>query len=158
LAVITREEKLDKFISEFNELIIFFVRLFNIMDKKEKASHPATIFQCYTLRHLKDSKGMTMKQLSNIMGLATSTMTRNIDKMVKKDYLERVRGELDRREVLIRVTQKGRELSKKIKEAERYFSTKLVEEIPEDEWDNVLSSLNILLKAFQKRREVYLAS
>jgi len=156
--VLTREEKLDKFIAEFNELIVFFVRLFNMMDKKEKASHPATIFQCYTLRYLKDSKGMTMKQLSTMMGLATSTMTRNIDKMVKKGYLERVRGELDRREVLIRVTSKGRDLSKKIKEAERYFSTKLVEEIPEKEWDNVLSSLNLLLKAFQKRRETYLAS
>lgn len=156
--MLTREEKLDKFIAEFNELIVFFVRLFNMMDKKEKASHPATIFQCYTLRYLKDSKGMTMKQLSTMMGLATSTMTRNIDKMVKKGYLERVRGELDRREVLIRVTSKGRDLSKKIKEAERYFSTKLVEEIPEKEWDNVLSSLNLLLKAFQKRRETYLAS
>lgn len=158
MALVTREEKLERFIGEFNELTVFFVRLFNIMDKKEKASHPATIFQCYTLRYLKDSKGMTMKQLSNIMGLATSTMTRNIDKMVKKDYLERVRGELDRREVLIRMTKKGRELTKKIQDAERYFSTKLVDEIPEDEWDNVLSSLNLLLKAFQKRREAYLAS
>ena len=154
----SREEKVEKFIAEFNELIVFFVRLFNIIDKKEKASHPATIFQCYTLRHLRNSKGMTMKQLSNVMGLACSTMTRNIDKMVKKGYLERVRGELDRREVLIRITHKGRELSKKIKEAERYFSMKLIDEIPEDEWDNVLSSLNLLLKAFQKRREAYLAS
>jgi DNA-binding MarR family transcriptional regulator len=128
------------------------------MDKKEKAGHPATLFQCYALRYLKNSKGMTMKQLSNTMGLATSTMTRNIDKMVKKGYLERVRGELDRREVLIRMTPKGKELTKKIHEAERYFSIKLVNEIPENEWDNVLSALNLLLKAFQKRREAYLAS
>ena len=153
----TREDKLEKFLNEFNELITFFVHLFSIVDKKEKARHQATISQCYALRSIKDYKGITMKQLSDNMGLATSTMTRNIDKMVKIGYLERVRGELDRRQVLIRLTGKGRELVKNIQESERYFTLKVVNEIPETEWDNVLHSMNLLLRAFQKRREAHMA-
>jgi len=159
--VITREDKLDKFLNEFNELITFFVHLFSIVDKKEKARHRATISQCYALRSIKESikdyKGITMKQLSDNMGLATSTMTRNIDKMVKIGYLERIRGELDRRQVLIRLTGKGKELVKNIHESERYFTLKVVNEIPETEWDNVLHSMNLLLRAFQKRREAHIA-
>ena len=153
----TREEKLDKFLKEFNELITFFVHLFSVVDKKEKARHRATISQCYTLRSLKDCKGMTMKQLSYAVGLASSTMTRNIDKMVKIGYIERIRGELDRREVMIRLTTKGRDLVKTIQDSERYFTAKVTEAIPETEWDNVLSSLNILLKSFQSRREAHMA-
>jgi DNA-binding MarR family transcriptional regulator len=154
----TREDKVDRFIKEFNELITFFVHLFSVVDRKEKARHHATISQCYTLRHLKDCKGLTMKQLSDSMGLATSTMTRNTDKLVKIGCLERVRGELDRREVLIRLTAKGKELVKNIQESERYFTLKVVNEIPETEWDNVLHSMNLLLKAFQKRREAHVAA
>lgn len=147
------EERFHRFISEFNELTLYLVRLFKIIDKK--ANYPATAFQYYTLQSLKDTKGMTMKQLSTFMGLASSTMTRNIDKLVKKGYLERRRSELDRREIYIRITPKGKELTKKIQEAERDFSQKLFKEIPENEWKNILSALNFILKVFQKRKEVF---
>jgi DNA-binding MarR family transcriptional regulator len=59
--------------------------------------------------------------------------------------------------VLIRLTGKGKELVKNIHESERYFTLKVVNEIPETEWDNVLHSMNLLLRAFQKRREAHIA-
>lgn len=154
--MVAQDEKIEKFIKEFNELVTFFVRVFSEVDRKEKLRHRATISQCYTLRSLKGYKGMTMKQLSDTMGLATCTMTRNIDKMAKIGYIERIRGEMDRREVLIRLTPKGKELVKTIQESERHFTSKVVNEIPENEWDNILSSLNLLLKVFQRTREAHM--
>jgi DNA-binding MarR family transcriptional regulator len=148
-----RKEKLEQFLEEFHELITFFVHLFSVVDKREKSKYKATISQCYTLRSLKGCKGMTMKQLSETMGIAKSTMTRNIDKMVKNGYLERVRGELDKREVLIRLAKKGRKLVKIMHESEKYFTLKVVKDIPEEVWDDVLISLRYLLKAFKKRKE-----
>ena len=152
-----RKEKLKKFHSEFHELVTFFVHLFSVVDKGEKSQYKATISQCYTLRCLKDCKGMTMKKLSDTMGIAKSTMTRNIDKMVRNGYLERVKGELDKRHVLVRLTKKGKKLVRIMHESEKHFTLKVVKDIPEGVWDDVLTSLTYLLNAFKKRKEENIA-
>jgi DNA-binding MarR family transcriptional regulator len=100
---------------------------------------------------------MTMKELSDTMGIAKSTMTRNIDKMVRNGYLERKKGELDKRQVLIRLTKKGKNLVKIMHDSERQFTAKVVRDIPEGVWDDVLTSLTYLLNAFKKRKEENIA-
>jgi len=152
-----QKKKIEKFLEEFHELITFFVHLFSVTDKREKSKYKATISQCYTLRCLKDCKGMTMKELSDTMGIAKSTMTRNIDKMVRNGYLERKKGELDKRQVLIRLTKKGKNLVKIMHDSERQFTAKVVRDIPEGVWDDVLTSLTYLLNAFKKRKEENIA-
>ena len=152
-----QKKKIEKFLEEFHELITFFVHLFSVTDKREKSKYKATLSQCYTLRCLKDCKGMTMKELSDAMGIAKSTMTRNIDKMVKNGYLERVKGELDKRHVLVRLTKKGKKLVRIMHESEKHFTLKVVKDIPEGVWDDVLTSLTYLLNAFNKRKEENIA-
>jgi DNA-binding MarR family transcriptional regulator len=98
-----------------------------------------------------------MKELSNAMGIAKSTMTRNIDKMVRNGYLERVKGELDKRHVLVRLTKKGKKLVRIMHESEKHFTLKVVKDIPESVWDDVLTSLTYLLNAFKKRKEENIA-
>jgi DNA-binding MarR family transcriptional regulator len=56
-----------------------------------------------------------MSQVADSLNMPMSTLTGVIDRLVKKGYISRNRNENDRRIVTISLTEKGRELTEKIK-------------------------------------------
>lgn len=53
-------------------------------------------------------KPRTMTEVAKDLGITTGTLTTAINKLVKKEYVERTRGEEDRRSVIIALTRKGK--------------------------------------------------
>jgi len=67
--------------------------------------------QCVVLRLLLNNGSMSSTDLSRLMYVTPSNMTGIIDRLEKKDLIERMRKEGDRRVALILLTDSGKNLS-----------------------------------------------
>lgn len=59
---------------------------------------------------LKDSDNLTPGELSDMLGLTSSNMSKVLSSVEKKGYVVRVVGDKDRRTMCFSLTQKGKEL------------------------------------------------
>ncbi len=148
------QENFEDFANEVKELILEFVNLYRFLDKDEKACYRVTVSQCYTLLAFDGKEKLTMNELSNELGLSSSTMTRNVDVLIRRGYLERVRDNADRRLVFVRLTESGKELMANLRGCEQKFFTEVLRTIPDSEWKNVASSLKLLLAALKEKGAV----
>lgn len=73
-----------------------------------------TIDQWTILKSLDEDNEMTQKQLSTKIFKDPASITRSLDLLAKRDYIERVAQESDRRAFKIRLTEKGHSLVKKV--------------------------------------------
>jgi len=143
----------DKFNLEFGKFLFFFLKIFQEIDRKEKARLKMTVPQCYTLVSLKNGLPVNMNELSKRVGISVSTTTRNVDRLVKGGYLERIRSKVDRRSVLIKLTPQGQRIVKDLQEREKDFANKVLRKIPVNKRRQVIESMNILVKALQAQRD-----
>lgn len=148
------QNNLEDFVDEVKELISEFVGLYRFLDKDEKACCGVTVSQCCTLLAFDGKDKLTMNELSDELGLSSSTMTRNVDVLVRRGYLDRVRDDVDRRLVFVLPTESGKELLANLRGREQDFFTEVLRTIPESEWQNVTSSLRLLLTALKKKGAV----
>lgn len=108
--------------------------------------HPTglTVIEWYILRALYETDGQHASELANAVGRAATSFTPNLDKLQKKDLIERRPDESDRRAVRIFLTdlahKRRGEILKHAKEADKQLS----EFIPQEDmqvFKNVLSLL-----------------
>jgi len=102
-----------------------------------------TLQEIRILEFVEEFSESTMGQLSERFPLPASTATRFVDKLVRKGYLERVRLETDRRQVLIRASQKGFQLLQKRTDRRNKFFQKMFSELSQDD-------ISALSQIFQK--------
>lgn len=86
---------IDTFISRFLETYNLSPAKFNIL---------------LMVKHVGKDKGIPQQEISKLLLVTTSNMTRMIDKLEKDEYVERVNQEGDRRVNLIKITKKGSDL------------------------------------------------
>lgn len=137
-------------VNEFGELLSVMIRSFAAFERSEIFCRGVTMSQCSTLLGIGKHGTMTMNALSEWMSLATSTMTRIVDNLVRDGYLERTQDPQDRRVVRVSLTEKGGQLYQAIKEIYHGYHRKIVECIPEEELHQVVESLTMLIEAIKK--------
>jgi len=145
------QNNFEDFLYEVKELISEFVRLYRVLDKDEKACCGVTVSQCCTLLACDGKERLTMNELSDELRLSSSTMTRNVDVLVRRGYLERVGDDVDRRLVFVRLTELGKELMVNLRGREQNLFAEVLRTIPESEWQNLTYSLRLLLTALKKK-------
>jgi DNA-binding MarR family transcriptional regulator len=136
-------------IDEVGEMVQKLVRVFQLFERDQIKIHGFTSSQCYTLIEILKAKSLTMNELSDKMNLDSSTMTRVIDKLVRDDLIRRERDDSDRRIVLVSLTDKGGEAANKLSSSVNEYYRKIISSMPLGKMDEVLSSVAILLKAFE---------
>lgn len=137
-------------IDEVGLMIQKLVRVFQLFERDQIKTHGFTTSQCYTILELYKSGSLTMNELSEKMNLNSSTMTRILDNLVRDKYISRDKDEFDRRIVLVSLTDTGSEIAKKLDIAVKEYYKKIIENIPEGQVEDVLKSVSILQKAFEK--------
>ena len=120
------------------------VRYAGLLDRLCTENLNITGSQGYTLLAMPDSESISMNDLSLKMKLASSTMTRTVDPLVKKGLVERQPDAEDRRVVRVRLTESGILAKQQLHEALQWFFSSVMEEIPEREREQVLHSLERL--------------
>lgn len=140
----------DCCVDEVGEMIQKLVRVFQLFERDQIKIYGFTTSQCYTLLEINKFGSLSMNEISEKMNLNSSTMTRILDKLVRDKYILRSRDESDKRIVIVTLTEKGIEAADKLSKTVKEYYKKIIKNIPEGEVENVLKSVNILQKAFEK--------
>ena len=79
--------------------------------------------QYFTIKNI-TAEGISMTDLSFILGLDNSTLTRNIKKLIDKDVVKKERSKIDKREHLVFLTVSGELLLTELEKKNRYWFCK----------------------------------
>ncbi|BCN31036.1 MarR family winged helix-turn-helix transcriptional regulator [Anaeromicropila herbilytica] len=137
-------------VDEVGLIIQKLVRVFQVFERDEIKAYGFTTSQCYTMLELYRCESLTMNELSDKMNLNSSTMTRILDNLVRDKYISRNKDQSDRRVVIVSLTDAGQEVAKKLDTTVKAYYKKVIANIPEGQVEEVLKSVNILQKAFEK--------
>ena len=75
----------------------------------------------------------TMKQIAETLGVAVSTPTRTIDRLLEKGFVNRKVGKKDRRKLLIELTPKGKKLLEDIDKENLEITKKMLNGLKDEE-------------------------
>jgi DNA-binding MarR family transcriptional regulator len=90
-------------------------------------------FELFTMLFLDKRKEITMTELVEYINSPMSTATGIVDRLVKNGYVSRERSETDRRIVILRPTEEGSQLIKKLKDIISEYISMVVEDLTEEE-------------------------
>lgn len=137
----------DTDVQEFGKLLTAMIRTFLSLERNEIFCCGVTMSQCSTLLAVGKKSKMTMNELSESMALATSTMTRVVDNLVRDGYIKRTQDDSDRRIVHVSLTEKGTELFQQIRRIYHEYHQRIVDNIPTSEIHSVVEALKLLKAA-----------
>ena len=106
--------------------------------------------ECFVLVEIGRKPNISVKELAEILRLDKSGVSRTVEELVQKDYVERKPSTEDRRFVVLNLTLKGKERFEKI-ENDMYLKFKAVlEQIPEEKREQVVEALKLYNEACTK--------
>jgi MarR family transcriptional regulator for hemolysin len=88
--------------------------------------------------------GLKQKEIAALMGRDKTTITRRLDGLVKKKLLERRADSADRRIFRIHLTHEGKIVVRHLIDAVQRFHRELTGEIPEEDWQTTLRTLQAI--------------
>jgi DNA-binding MarR family transcriptional regulator len=125
-----------------NEYIWIVTSLFDAINKKLSKSSQETLLRIYKNLTIAEASAIyaigpngpkTMKQIAETLGVAVSTPTRTIDRLLEKGFVNRTVGEKDRRQLLIELTPKGKELLEDIDKENLEITRKMLKGLSDEE-------------------------
>ncbi len=132
---------------DFGELLKVFLLDLQSIFRYRVSSPDLTLPQILLLSSI-SSEGADMSSLSKQMGVDNSTMTRLIGVLIRNDWVEKYKGENDKRVVFVKITLKGEAIRNEIDKKINDFGIEIINAIaPEDrnEIREMLTSLHWLL-------------
>lgn len=103
--------------------------------------------QCFLIVEIGRAPGISVKELAEILRTDKSAISRSVEELVQKGFVERTPSKEDRRYVELRLLQKGQERFEKI-EHDMYVKFKEVwDRIPTDKQEQVLEALKLYHEA-----------
>ena len=112
-----------------------------------------TLAQCHIILEIGKSGETSVVDLSAVLGLDTSTLSRHINGMVTVGLADRVVNPKDRRYVSITLTAQGQKVYRSIEELCNTKYAKIFEFIPPEQHQQVLESFNLLVDAIIEARK-----
>ena len=116
--------------------------LFDIINNKLSKASQETLLKIYKNLTIAEASAIyaigpdepkTMKQIAETLGVAVSTPTRTIDRLLEKGFVNRKVGEKDRRKLLIELTPKGKKLLVDIDKENLEITKKMLNGLSDEE-------------------------
>ena len=129
------------------------VRRFGISERADVSCCGVTVAQAAALEALCGHGPMRLKELGQRLGIAPSTLTRNLERLIEGGLVARQSDSRDARAARVRLTAAGRRAATGVAERERDFAQQVLDRIPADRRTAVLESLAELLAAVRSATE-----
>ena len=129
------------------------VRRFGISERADVSCCGVTVAQAAALEALSGHGPMRLKELGQRLGIAPSTLTRNLERLIEGGLVARQSDSRDARAARVRLTAAGRRAATGVAERERDFAQQVLDRIPADRRTAVLESLTELLTAVRGATE-----
>ena len=140
-----------------NELLVqLFNDILQIEEKslKEGIISDLSITEIHTIEAIGMYAEKSMSEVAQILKITVGTLTTAINKLIKKEYVERKRIEEDRRVVLVKLTKKGK-LAYRIHEKFHHdMVNTAIDGLSEEEEEVLISSLDKINKFFNEKYEL----
>ncbi len=121
-----------------------------LTDKYDAACCGTTVGQCRVLQAIGRNPNVNTKQLAESLNVDKSTMSRTIDHLVKQELIVRRPYQRDRRHTILNFTSEGQVMLKALEMEINKYHAEILYAIPEDKRDQVMESLDLLLRALDK--------
>jgi DNA-binding MarR family transcriptional regulator len=129
------------------------VRRFAVSERADVSCCGVTVAQAAALEALFGHGPMRLSDLGRRLGIAPSTLTRNLERLVDGGLLTRLADARDARSARVRLTAAGRRAALGVADREEDFARSVLERIPEARRAAVLESLGDLLAAVRGATE-----
>lgn len=103
--------------------------------------------QCFLIVEIGRKRGISVKELADILRIDKSGVSRLVEDLVQKEFVERKPSAEDRRFVTLNLLPKGQERFEKIEHDMYYRFKEVLEQIPEDKQEQVVEALKIYNEA-----------
>ncbi len=141
----------DSLIKEFRSKLRVMER--EIARELEMECCGVSLSQCNALVEMEALEESTVKELSEILDLDKSTLSRTIDGMQNIGLINREIHEKDRRFMKLSLTDQGEKLAKNINQKCDDYYKKLFEQIPEEEHEGIIKVIDLIGSAMNKLRK-----
>lgn len=111
-----------------------------------------SLAQCNTLLELGTFESTTVSELTDILKLDKSTLSRTIDCLVQLNLVSREADSNDRRFVRVALTPEGKKSYESISSMCNQLYRRVFEFIPESQREQVMASISILMEAMEKAK------
>lgn len=134
------------------ELIRILVRNLGILEKNDASCCSVTVGQCHAIVEIGRIGTISLTELSDLVGVDKSTMSRTINNLVEDNLVIRDINDDNRRYVNIQLTDGGKMIFNNIERTMTTYYEGVFDAIPEDKRDQVLESLQILKDAVKNHQ------
>lgn len=131
-------KRIDKLIRDIHKNLVNFT-------KSSLKDNDLTMPRFLVLWHITKEQPVNMSYLHNKMYMASSTLTVVVDKLVEDDLVKRYRNPEDRREVMLKLTDKGDSKLRQLLAIRQGFLGKALENFKKEEKDDLLRLLTTIL-------------
>ncbi|WP_102028896.1 MarR family winged helix-turn-helix transcriptional regulator [Salirhabdus sp. Marseille-P4669] len=121
---------------------LVFRRVTSVMN--EKVHKELTTDQFGTLRYLYQNESCTSSDIANEFAIGKSAVTAQINRLVDRGFIERVRDESDRRVVFLHLTEEGKQLVEKGNEKLYEVLGDVLSHFEKEEVTNIIEKLEKL--------------
>jgi len=136
--------------------LVVLCRLFGMYEREQVCCGTVTVQQCVVLQSLL-SGPREVGPLAESVGSSPSAMTRLIDGLVKRDWIERSRDANDRRRVNVRLTDAGRAEAEQLRGRTAEAVDAVLANIPEEKRAQVVESLRLVREAMAGARQAVIS-
>lgn len=148
---------MEKTTAVINRLL---VQLFNDVLQIEESSlrngeiSDISMTEIHTIEAIGMYTEKTMSEVAQSLKITVGTLTTAINKLIRKEYVERKRIEEDRRVVLIKLTKKGKLAYRLHEKFHKDMVNTAIEGLEKNEEEVLVSSLSKLNDFFKKKYEL----
>jgi DNA-binding MarR family transcriptional regulator len=136
------------------ETFQLFVRRFGLLQKDGAQCCGVSLVQSHILYELSKKSNISLNDLSQLLSVDTSTLSRQVQFLVELNMINRVADPKDRRYVLLSLTSKGQEQFQQIAKLMEDYVEGIFNNIPKDKQQQVLDSLDILSDAMSQSADL----
>ena len=129
----------DYLVSVFNDILTI-----EESELKKSQFKDLSITEMHTIEAIGMNKKKTTSEVAKELSITVGTLTTAINKLVKKDYVERIRSEDDRRVVKLGLTKKGKLLYRVHQHFHREMVKNILDGMATDEQQALLAALKNL--------------
>lgn len=110
-----------------------------------------SLSQVFALQEL-ENRSMSVKEIAEKLRLERSSVSRLVDGLVKGGFVSRELNEHNRREVILRLTDKGERSLERLREKSIHFYESILKDLPDVSQEKVLEGYQIFTACIEKFR------
>jgi len=133
--------------------LIAICRHFGVFERESVCCGSVSVPQCLVLQELLDDE-RDMSALAGQAGASLSAMTRLVDGLERKGWVERRRPDDDRRRVVVGLTDQGRSQAEDLRGQTETVIAAVLDRIPKGKHKQLHESLRLVRQAMDQLREI----